>query len=574
MSEPEETHKPKVNLQRWLPLAVFLFAFGIRLIGVGWGLPNNLHNQSYHPDETVNWSYAQQIEPTKLDFTPGSYSYGTLYLTLLRVASDVVGGYGGGIDERDPGSLWRYIGSSLLAGRLLNVLFGALSALIVFWILRRWAGDLPSFLGAAVVAFAPGFVVHSRFATVDVLATLLILCSTYYALRLVPTEEEAPPTERMVLKLSMLSGLMAGLSAGTKYTGVLAVLSLLAALGLSHRDRFWLLAMAGLGAAAVGFVVATPGSLLETQKFVEGFKFEMQHAAAGHGMVFLGKGSAFVVHLLNLVEGVGGLILVLALLGLVGTPRPARRALLVLAAFALPYYFVIGRSEIMFMRYTFPLLPFLAFGLTMLMVRAGQKSLGRQKAATAAAILAVGGVPFWGGLRAAAVYTSYMAGEDPRDTAARFLKEEIAKDPATAVGIVADPWFYTPPLFPDTGLPRPMYVADKANVLEEARAAGLLKYIPGPSQEPEYDFDRRMLSYFKPKYVAISSFEAQDVERLRNLMNLPDDVFQRVYDYEDFMDLLKNDYEPYRMFGGGMPSVHDLEYIRPWIAVWKRKAAP
>ena len=111
-------------------MGLVVLAFLIRLLGVGWGLPNALHNQSYHPDELVIWSYAQQIEPSKLHFDPGFYNYGTLYLTLLRVASDVVSAYSGSEG-------WAAIGQMHLAGRLLSVLFGAGTVWFVFQMLRR-----------------------------------------------------------------------------------------------------------------------------------------------------------------------------------------------------------------------------------------------------------------------------------------------------------------------------------------------------------------------------------------------------------------------------------------------------
>ncbi len=60
---------------RWLvPLLVFLAALAIRLPGIGWGLKNDLHNQSYHPDEEVIYWASQRVEPAKLKFTPGFYT--------------------------------------------------------------------------------------------------------------------------------------------------------------------------------------------------------------------------------------------------------------------------------------------------------------------------------------------------------------------------------------------------------------------------------------------------------------------------------------------------------------------
>ena len=68
-----------------LGLGVFVFALLVRLVGIGWGLPNDQRSFSLHPDEPVVFLYSQQIEPTKLDFTPGFYNTDA-YLTVLRVA--------------------------------------------------------------------------------------------------------------------------------------------------------------------------------------------------------------------------------------------------------------------------------------------------------------------------------------------------------------------------------------------------------------------------------------------------------------------------------------------------------
>ena len=72
-----------------------MFALLWRLIGINWGLPNDLHAQSYHPDEPVNLLVAQQVDISKGDFEPGFYNYPTLYLTALRVVSDMTSAYTG-----------------------------------------------------------------------------------------------------------------------------------------------------------------------------------------------------------------------------------------------------------------------------------------------------------------------------------------------------------------------------------------------------------------------------------------------------------------------------------------------
>src|SRR5205807_1757587 len=61
----------------------------------------------------------------------------------------------------------------------------------------------------------------------------------------------------------------------------------------------------------------------------------------------------------------------------------------VLAAFSIVYYILIGRAEVLFLRYTFPLYIILAAGLGWLMGRAHEKR-GRYRYVVGLGILALG----------------------------------------------------------------------------------------------------------------------------------------------------------------------------------------
>ena len=45
---------------------LFAFAFLLRLFGIGWGLPDEMHHQSFHPDEYFIWQRSQAVEPAQL----------------------------------------------------------------------------------------------------------------------------------------------------------------------------------------------------------------------------------------------------------------------------------------------------------------------------------------------------------------------------------------------------------------------------------------------------------------------------------------------------------------------------
>ena len=222
-----------------LGLGVFVVALAVRLVGIGWGLPNDIRNQSLHPDEPVVFAASQRIEPSHLQFVPGFYSYGTLYLTLLRMTTDVVTAYGGGPKDSSEKAMWRAVGRYHLAGRVLSALAGAATAWIVFLVLWPRTGLLGSLFGSMAMAFAPGHVVHSRFQTVDVLATFLLVVSLYFALRMLSPPDGDAPSDRNYLKWAAWAGLFAGLSAGTKYTGILALVALAAVVIAERRKGGW-----------------------------------------------------------------------------------------------------------------------------------------------------------------------------------------------------------------------------------------------------------------------------------------------------------------------------------------------
>ena len=104
-------------------------------MGMSWGLPNEDRYQSLHPDEPVIWQYAQGLEPAKLQLSPGFYNYGTLYLTTLKVASDMVAVYSGAPPAAERQRSWQFAGACHLAGRWVNAIAGSATALLVFFML-------------------------------------------------------------------------------------------------------------------------------------------------------------------------------------------------------------------------------------------------------------------------------------------------------------------------------------------------------------------------------------------------------------------------------------------------------
>lgn len=542
-------------------LALFVVGLALRALGIGWGLGNELHVASYHPDERVIHLYAQQIEPAKLDFDPGFYNYGTLYLTLTRVASLVADGYDGQPAPTTPVQQEAQVNRDILAGRWLSALAGALLGWVVFALLYRRTHLIGAVMGGLAVTFAPGLMMHSRFQTVDVLMTLFTAVSLLWATRLIPREGDPEPD---VVRLALWAGVFAGLSAGTKYSGVLAIGALFVILALRRPPKAWVAAGVGLAATLGTFLLTTPGVLKNTSKFMEGVSYELAHTAEGHGLVFAATPSGFVMHVFNVLAAYGLLLTALSLAGLGRGVWRKHAWLLGLAAFAVAYYVLIGRAEVKFLRYVFPLLPVLAVGFGWLMGQAHKHPNRKWRALVGAGVF---GLASFGGLDVSLITSMWMMGQDPRDEAVRYLRKQV--QPGETLGLVSDPWFYTPPVTPLTPLGPLAGPALLENVLAEGSPKTVMSVPPDPAQR--FAWDVRLLTDLQPDYVVYSTFESDDVERMERAPNLEPKYQVHVDRAKAFREELTRSYEHLNSFGIQGPRIHDLMYVRPEIIVWKRR---
>ncbi len=555
------------RLQRLLPLAVFLFALLVRLPGLGWGLKNDIRNASLHPDETFNFGTSRAVVPALGRFTSQGlqnfYSYGTLFPTTISIASDVATGYTGtpktreGFSWVDPSKTdWDWVSRCIFAGRIVSLFAGAATAAIAFALGRRIAGPMAGLLSGAFVAIAPAHVVHSRFMTPDVLATALIGAALLFAVRALD-----PKDAKARLSPATWCGLLAGLSASVKYTGILVLLSLYAALALRKREGWLREALVATGVAVLTFLATTPGVFLETSEFLHDFTFELRHTATGQELFFTGTASGFVFHLLNLFVGVGPVLILMALAGLGWAAYRRHTWSFVLLAFLLPYYVLIGRAEVKYMRYTFPLMVGLSAGFGYV-VTAAQRRGWWGRAAVAGAIVGIGGVP-GGGLRDTLTLSLGMAGEDPRDAAGRFLRT----DPKS-VGLARDPWYWSATLVPDGANPRSYWSAIRAELSTNTTPS--IVY-PLTVEGAQTYFDLRTFD-LHPERIAVSSFEVDYPERLRGRQGLPTDEAGRVAAANAWVDRLKAEYVPETVFANGSTyGIEDMDYVRPVVTIWKLK---
>lgn len=516
----------------FLLILILLLALALRLWGIEWGLPNSLHYFSYHPDENrILIACTPAFGGLNLfagKFLPSFYNYGSLQLYLINIAVSFGSAYGAiGPVMNKAGAIqpaaWAH---AFLAARLLTVLMGVATVWVVYSIgVRLWSG-LAGLFAALLLALMPLDAQHSHFATVDVPATFWVALSLLWSVR-------AWQDTVKVRLAFVLAGVFAGLAAATKYNCALVFLPVIAAGFLANltprplpvrqggvdnkvsspvtplperrrgqgRGRSTGTAILGaLAGAIVAFFITCPGAVLDYPKFVSDFLFEARHVSQQGEIYFQHTGVGWIYIIVrNLDAGMGLPLLLLVLAGILYALWRRRPEDLLLAAYALPYYLVVGAAQSRYARYEIPLLPVLALWVARVVIDfAGAKDPRRPAALAVGAFVALFTL----------VDTIYllrpMTMTDPRDRAAVWLAQNA---PAPEqIGFTSTPWFWSPPVSPYFTLPK---VGGWKSAVSPAQAERFI-------YNPRKAFDADQLATVRPPFVVLTESEYFDYLRLKN----------------------------------------------------------
>lgn len=337
--------RPRPDRTALALVAVLMAAFGLRVWGIGHGLPfsYNIDEEGHFVPVAIGF-FGHGFDPRYFLNPPG-------YTELLYVVYAVW--FGG--REAVAKAYVEHPSEVFLIARVTVALLGTLSV----WLLHmlgsrlfdRRVGLLSAALGA--VAFLPVFYSHLALNDVPAMApaTLALLCAA-----LVLRRGGVWPV--------LLGGLAVGLAAGTKYTAGIVLLPLLTAIALRTREEragaAHLLAAAALAclAAGVGFFLANPHALLSYSDFRQGVGKQRQ-LAGGDELAKLGltQDNGIAYYLWTFTWGLGWVPALLALGGAALVVVKDRRVALVLLPAALLYLLYMGTQERYFGRWALPLFP-------------------------------------------------------------------------------------------------------------------------------------------------------------------------------------------------------------------------
>jgi len=243
------------------------------------------------------------------------------------------------------------------------------SGLAIYFFVRSLSGSAwIGLFGALALISSWEFIYHARWIAPDAILAFLISCSLASQYHILTTK-----CHRQRFFWIVISAALAGLCIGTKYTGGIVFVPLLFAIGLAHktephRSSTTLLAVTSILIAGVIFLVTTPGSILEPEKFLRHVLFEIKHYSTGH------RGYTVAAGLDHLYKMLTYLFLVtpsknaaaavtastLALIGIVFVVRTQPRYAVWLLSVPILYICYMSLQSVMFARNYLLLLPYLS----------------------------------------------------------------------------------------------------------------------------------------------------------------------------------------------------------------------
>ncbi len=443
---------------RWLlaALAITLGALGLRLVGIGFGLPAH-----FHWDEPTIINRA--IRMGGGDFNPHFFYYPGLsfYITFASEAALYLVGHLLHVYTSANAFAAAYFTDSTpfyLVGRVVGALIGAATCLVCYLVGKRFFSPLIGVLAAVLLAVSPVGVANAHFITNDVPMAFFALLAYVWIWQVYAQGRQRD---------YVLAGLAIGLGIATKYLPAILLVSLVLAHVLhvhreAHRwvprwDELKPLALAA-GAALLTFFAASPYSFLDWHDALHDYTTQAQLSSAAG----VPNAPLNVVPYLSgtLPWSIGWPAYVGALVGLVAVVRARgerRWELLFFISFPLLFFLMIGSARQPWARWLVTLQPFLALGAVAvswwcaqqapaLWQRLMPRSTVRRSAVT------------WGALGALMLclvvppavtslhFDSYLLHADPRTQATQWFEQHVPTTTTVAIQPLFDRYFFTAPI--------------------------------------------------------------------------------------------------------------------------------
>ncbi|MEI7640582.1 MAG: DUF2298 domain-containing protein [bacterium] len=348
----------------WLGVIIFV-ALVLRLFQPDW-----YNDRSFHPDE--RWIVQSAVEKLHYPDKPEGLQYGSLPLYILSFYKDAVSAIGP--------TLKIDVGAAKIGGaRAISGMVDTLTILFVFLLAAMLFGDKVGLFAALLVAFTPLHIHSSHFFTVDTFVTLFIVMTVYFSARLYKSGK-------------LLDYIFAGVCYGAALASKTAALPAVAAIVTGHllyyfaikgttkkskEEKLQVWINLGIAAAVsfIAFFIFMPHAILDFSTFMNNQNEQRRILITGEADVpynrqylnttpYLFFINNLVVYSMGIPYGAFAIFAFLFYAGLavwnLKRGKAINKEMLIILAWAVPYFLIVGRSFGKFNRYMLPFTPFLA----------------------------------------------------------------------------------------------------------------------------------------------------------------------------------------------------------------------
>jgi 4-amino-4-deoxy-L-arabinose transferase-like glycosyltransferase len=247
MSDASKPRRAAVPPALWAILALSLT---LNLWGIWFGLP-----EAWHPDELVSRSVAMARNYT---LNPHSFLYGSMhyYIQLLVILPTYL------VTELFSLPFDTQKTAVYLAARILAAVLGVGCVALTYLLSKTLFNQTIALASALVLTLSVALVNIAHFASADIPMLFWMLASYVMSARIL---------EHNGIRNYLFTGIFAGMAAGTKYVGGVAILTLIVSYFFRYRDHHPKYPALGLTAAAVAFIAVNPAIFFASCEFFEGF---------------------------------------------------------------------------------------------------------------------------------------------------------------------------------------------------------------------------------------------------------------------------------------------------------------
>ena len=336
---------------------IIVLAIATRVAGISFGLPN-----LYHVDEArfakISITYFTGDLNPHFFHVPSLHTYAVAGLWgVYYIGGKITGKFTSGAHFME--AFEENATPHVILARLLSVLLGVGTILIVFYLGKRMYNPRVGVLASLFLVFSPVHNKISHYMVPDVPMVFFLMLS-FLCIWFIYVKGDT--------KFYIFAGLFAGLATATKYGGQLLFLPLFVAhlfyvldnkrsikeIFFSHK------LLLSVGFYLGGFLAGCPYSVLDFAKFWNDFKWQSQHLLqAGHYGSSTAQPAWLFYLRYGMAENIGKFSQYLVYGGvLLGLVRRKRKDL-ILIVFPLVLFLLVGSWKSMAARYLLPLTPFL-----------------------------------------------------------------------------------------------------------------------------------------------------------------------------------------------------------------------